>query len=284
MTSYIQNTDTSSSHSFFGVFIDDITHSVNSTPYIFEDVDLFYQPVETPLVASLFFLVRSILFFISEFINVKIFLQLKKETCLINDVARVFTCTQMVILPFWLLYNTSTDFFHPMNEIIGNWFCTLGWFSIHLCGTIIAFHSFVVALMRYLFIVHDRKIENFGKKKAKKVIMYLTFIIPLLVVIWEGTNGSDLDVISVVNKCYGKDHKVFLIETSTSEVFKSKFCEYDGYDDQDGGSAFFKIVAIFRRISCIANKVVMVIMSVNIAEGIIYFKLLSHINRYLKFF
>ena len=112
--------------------------------------------------------------------------------------------------------------------------------------------------------------------------MYLTFIIPLLVVIWEGTNGSDSDVLSVVNKCYGKDHKVFLIETSTSEVFKSKFCEYDGYDDQDGGSVYNKLFAIFRRFSCVANKVVLIIMSVNIAEGTIYFRLLSHINRYLK--
>ena len=258
--------NTENSHSFFGVFIDDVTQSVNLTKYnIFEEVDLFYQPIETPLVASVFFLVRLIVVFISEIVNVKVFLQIKKETCLINDVAKVFTCTQMVFLPLWLVYNTSTDFFHPLNEIIGQWYCTFGWFFIHLCGTIIAFHSFVIALMRYLFIVHDKKVENFGKTKAKKIIMYSTVIIPLLVVIWEATNGSDLDVMSVVNKCYGKDHKIFLIERTTSEVFKSKFCEYDGYDEQEeGSSSFTKTIAIIRRFSCIANKIVLVIMSINI--------------------
>lgn len=281
MASSNTNSYSYSSYPFFGVFIDDFTQSVNSTKYIFEEVDLFYQPIETPLVASLFFFVRLILFSIGEFVNFKVFLQINKETCLINDVAKVFTINQMVLLPVYLVYNTSTDFFHPMNKIIGQWFCTLGWFLIHLCGTIMAFHSFVVALMRYFFIVHDKKIEHFGKQRAKNLILYLSVIIPLLVVVWEGTNGSDLDVMSVVNKCYGKDHKIFLIERSTSEVFKSKFCEYDGYGDQNGSLTYNKAFAIFRRFSCIANKVVLVIMSVNLAEGIVYFKLLSHINRYL---
>ena len=66
--------NTENSHSFFGVFIDDVTQSVNLTKYnIFEEVDLFYQPIETPLVASVFFLDRMIVVFISENVNVKVY-------------------------------------------------------------------------------------------------------------------------------------------------------------------------------------------------------------------
>ena len=277
MTINVTSYHHSSSDSFLGLIIDNVANNEKTSPLlVLNDIDLFYQPVETISTASLFLVIRLILMTFGELINIKLFLQISKETCLVKDVTKVYTSAQIAFLPIWLLFNTSTDFVHPLNEIIGQWYCTLGWFSIHLCGTIISFYSFIVAIMRYLFIVHEKGVEKYGKEKANKVCLWLIIIIPLIVVLWEGTNGTDIDVMSVINKCNGKDHKIFLIEESTSDVFKNKVCEYDTTDQR---GSYGSVFGLFRRFSCIANKLCMVLVSLNVAEGVIYYRLLAHIKR-----
>ena len=170
---------------------------------LLDDIHLFYQPVETISTAILFLLIRLILVLFGEIINIKLFLQIRKETCLVKDVTKVYTICQIVFLPIWLWFNTSTDLFHPLNEIIGQWYCALGWFLIHLCGTIISFYSLTVAIMRYLFIIHEESVEKYGKKKAQEICLWLIIAIPLIMVLWEGANGSEIDLMSVVNKCNG---------------------------------------------------------------------------------
>ena len=260
-----------------GFFIEsNVKNKKNSTFFILDDINLYYQPVETISIGILFFFIRLILVIVGWIINFKLYLQICKETCLVKDVTKVYTMTQMTFLTIWLIFNSSTDFFHPLNEIVGQWYCTTGWFLVHLCGTITAFYSVIVSIMRYFFIIHEKKVELYGKKKAQRHFSWLIFIIPLITVLWEASNGSELDVMSVVNKCNGKDHKIFLIEESASAVFKNKFCEYDTYDET---GSYGHIFALFRRVSCWTNKLTMVLTSLNVAEGFVYFRVLAHINR-----
>ena len=268
-----------SNNYFFGIYGEKNSSYTDSTGYIFEDVNFYYKPTETPLYATLFFFIRLTFFTIAEIINIKVFLVTNREKCLVQDVAKVFALTQIIFCPIWLVYQTSTDFVYPVNEVVGQWFCTFGWFFIHLGGIIIAFHSFVVALMRYFFIIHQTKVERYGKKKARNIFLWISVIIPLILVLWGAINGSDIDVISIVNKCNGKSVKVFLIESSASEVFKSRFCEYDGEDWLWFGNLMSKTFNKFRRVSCIAHTTVSVIMTLNLTEGIFYFIILSDINR-----
>ena len=266
------------SDSVIGIIIDNVTkNDETSSLLLLSEVNLYYQPVETVPTASLFFLIRLTLVIVAEITNIQLFLQINKETCLVKDVTKVYTCTQIVFIPIWLCFNTSTDFLHPLNEIIGPWFCHTGWFLVHFGGTIIAFYSFIVSVMRYYFIVHDERVDKRGKKKAERIFFWLILVIPLVMVLWEATNGSDLDVMSAVNKCYGKDHKIFLIEESTSAVFKNKFCEYDTHDDTN--DSFGQVFAFFRRVSCITNKLFLVLTSLNVAEGVVYYRVLVHLNR-----
>ena len=260
-----------------GLFIENMkNNNRTSTFFSLNDVDLYYQPVEAISVGILFFSIRLILVIIGWIINLKLYFQISKETCLVKDVTKVYTITQIAFLPIWFFFNSGTDFFHPLNEIIGQWFCTTGWFLIHFCGTLIAFYSLVVSLMRYFFIIHEKRVELYGKKKAQRHFSWLIIIIPLIMVLWESSNGSDLDVMSVVNKCYGKDHKIFLIETSTSAVFRNKFCEYDNYDKSGSHGNLF---SLFRRFSCVTNKLCLVLTSLNVTEGIVYCRVLAHISR-----
>ena len=260
---------------FFGFLSSDINSSVIRGSMI-DELVLYYQPTESNLLASIFFLVRLAFICLGEFLNVKIFLLMNKETCLVQDVVRVFAATQIAFLPTMLILNTSTDIFHPLNEIVGQWFCTIAWFLTHVFGTIIVFNSLVVAAMRYCFIVHEDKVQLYEKKTVKNCFFWLSIGIPLFMIIWEATNDDELDVISTINKCYGNDHKKFLIDNARSDKFDNKICDYTVAGEVD---TFSKTIATLRSVSCITNKVVLILMTLNITEGVLYYKTLSHINR-----
>ena len=184
----------------------------------------------------------------------------------------------MILWPFWFLFTTSTDFMHPLNEILGNWYCNLGWFMIYFCWNITSLNSLIIAMMRYSFIVHSERFAiGDNKRKAKRFFLIISVIIPLIMVVWSGLEGSELDMMSFINKCYGKHHKTFLIETSTLDVMKRNFCAFDSYDT--GGGILSQLLAIFRRISCIGRTVVLILIALNLTEAIIYYATFSHINR-----
>ena len=156
-----------------------------------------------------------------------------------------------------------------MNEVIGQWFCDLGWFVLYTSWFIMFFHSFIVASMRYLFIIQEKKLENYGKEKVRKVFLILSIFLPFLLMIWSITDKSDVDAISFFNKCNGNHHKVFLFDTSTLNVAKRNFCEHVEYDDE---GSLGKIIAAFRRCACIIRTLLILFMGFNFAEIYIYFK------------
>ena len=263
-------------HLFFWFLLRNTNSSSLTTGSMIDELVLYYQPTESNVLASIFFMIRLAFVGLGEFLNIKIFLLMSKETCLVQDVVRVFAATQIAFLPTMLILNTSTDIFHPLNEIVGQWFCTMAWFLTHVFGTIIVFNSLVVAAMRYCFIVHEDKVKLYEKKKVQNLFFWMSIGIPLFMIIWEATNGSEIDLISTINKCYGKDHKKFLIDKAGSDKFQNNICDYTVAGEVD---TFSKIIATLRRVSCITNKVVLILMTLNITEGILYYKTMSHINR-----
>ena len=265
----------------FGFFVQNSSFPNDSFGLNVEGVNLYYQPVPPPLTALLFLLVRTLVVVIGEIMHIKVFKKIQNEMSLVNEVTKLYICTQMVYVPFWLLFTTSTDFVHPLNLVIGQWFCTFGWFFIYFCANTLAIHSFIVAIMRYFFIIHKEKVEVFGKQRAKKVFLFLNVLIPSLMILWTGIEGSETEVFSFLNKCYGKDHNRFLTDLSPPDVLQRSFCMLETYTIN---GPLDEVVSIIRRVSCITVKVVYIVMGFNLTEAILYYKILTHLNRSEKLF
>ena len=262
----------------FGVFLPEVSWSRNLSGFAVDDLDLYYQPVQNPTIALVFFFIRVPLVILGEFFYVKQLALIKRETGLVNDVSKLVAYVQMILWPTWLLFTTTTDFFHPLHELAGIWFCHAGWFFLHLTWNIIAFQSFIIAIMRYCFVVHTEKFTKGNRKdKMKRLFLMMSVLVPLVMVAWDGIEGSELDELSFINKCYGKHHQVFVIETSTLNVLRRNFCEFDDFDGSE--NLFGGFIAVFWRISCIMRTAIFVIMAFNFTEAIIYFVTLSHITR-----
>ena len=264
--------------STFVVFSPENLLSKNRSGFAIHDINLYYQPVQNPVIGLVFFLIRVPLVILGEVLYVKQLALIKRETSVVNDVCKLLAYFQMIFWPIWLLFTTATDFLHPLGELAGPWLCDVGWFFIHFCWNVIAFNSFIVAFMRYCFVVHNEKFDKGDRKKrVKRVFFIIHIFIPLFMIVWNGIEGSNLDVLSFINKCRGRHHQVFLIETSTLNIFKRNFCEFNNYDGTAG--LFGEFNAIFWRISCLSRTAIKLIVASNSTEAIIYYLTLSHIAR-----
>lgn len=245
--------------------------------YVIDEINLYYQPVQNPLILIIFIALKIVILIVGGYLHLKVYRLMKHENGLLKDITQLLVCSQMIFWPFLVSFTTITDFIHPMSEVVGKWFCSIGSFVFYFLGNIITSHSFLAALMRYFFIVHREMITKFGKEKAKRLFLSLALILPLIMAIWKIVDGTELDSMSFINKCNGKHHNVFLLETSTSNVARRNFCGFENYDSSK--DVWNQGLSIIHRISCVANQVIMIIMGLNVSEGLIYCRIWNHIYK-----
>ena len=184
----------------------------------------------------------------------------------------------MAAMPLRLVFVTLTDFIHPLNEVLGQWMCSSYWLIEKISMQIISFHSLVVALLRYTFIVHDKTVTDFGKGKVSKLFWYISFGVPIFTILWVATDLTELDTSTPINRCNGVDYKMFLIRSwSSFGLIKKNFSTLENYQLND---TLGKMIAILRRTSKIAQRIWVIILYSNIGEGIVYYKLIKHMKRY----
>ena len=245
----------------------------NRTSLIMEDIDLYYQPLPNPAVAIIQFLLKLTYTILGEFVQFKLLNMVKKENCLVNEVTQFYCIVSLVVAPVCLLYETATDFFHPIKQIVGNWVCTTGRIIMSLFYDVATLHSFITALMRYVFIIHEDKVRAIGKTKTKRIFLILAIFIPIVFVTWDLVENQEFDWLLSMNKCYGVDHKVFLAEISTGKKF---FCEMTSFD-ANGHDPFTNKM---REYTCTIKFVLRLVIALNIAEGFMYILLFSYMKRY----
>ena len=265
------------SDEYFGFYsVHKHDYELHSLGFVLEDIDLYHQPLPEPIVASLFHIIRLILLMIGWVIYIKVWKMLDRENGLVKDVTKNYIIALMIGGTTFTIFSASTDFIHPINEIIGQWYCDLGWFVLYTSWFAMTFHSLIVSVMRYLFIIKEKKVETYGKEKVQNIFHFLSFFLPLLFMMWGIADKSEVDALSFFNKCNGNHHKVFLFDTSTLNVAKRNFCEHVEYDDE---GSFGRIIAACRRYACIIRTLLILFMAFNFAEIFIYFKILTHMYR-----
>lgn len=258
-----------------GFFITDHEATNVQSAFEIDEINLYYQPVQEPIAGTIFFFIKLTIILIGCYIHLKILKSMGKESSsIIDNVTKFYLWNQIIVYSAGLIFVTITDFIHPAGEIIGHWFCTLGWINFAFGGYITIFFSFIVAFMRYFFVLHNAKVEEFGKEKMKNIFMFLFISIPIFCVLME--SFEEFSLFSFVNKCYGKDHKVFLIETSTLNVLKHKFMSFENHGKGDN---FEALLDLMKRICKFIKQSLIIIMGCNISEAIIYYKVLTYMNR-----
>ena len=265
--------------SFLGIVVKDNSSPENIWSDIIEDIDLYYQPLLPPIVAAVGFVLKLLVVVFGEFVCIEILTRIKNDDTILNDITKLYVRMQMVFHPLSVVFMTSTDFIHPLSKVIGKWYCSLGWLAFDTGYKFIAFHSFSTALMRYVFIFHQAKVENYGKKKTKRIFYYLSVAIPVVLSILNLLQAHEVGHRSSINKCYGTHHKAFLLDTSPFLSAQRTFWNPEDYKLK--GTLNF-ILAITRRILKIITTGVSLLATLNLTEAFLYYKIISYMNRYYQ--
>ena len=103
------------------------------------------------------------------------------------------------------------------------------------------------------------------------IFFFLSIFLPTLITISRSAADNSRYGVSYINKCNGLHHESFLIDPN------KHVCEFEGYNKVDFYTA---TILWFRKLACIGNHIAMVLFGSNVSEGIIYFRVFSHMNRY----
>ena len=242
--------------------------------YVMDDVDLYYQPLEPQWIAIFFFFVRLTIIVFGQFIGTKVVILMKRENGILSEVTILFMITQMVFHPILIFFELTVNLIHPVDEVMGPWVCYVAWLFYSFSTSIVLNYSFIAAIMRYTFVVHEERVGQYGKEKVKRYFLYLSVAVVIIVIIMRIIDGTSS--LSFINKCYGRDHEVFLIETSSLAVLKRKFWESAERQHQN---LVDKLLDIAKRALKVLDSIQFLVLGFNITEAIIYKMIFSHLDR-----
>ena len=141
---------------------------------------------------------------------------------------------------------------------------------------LVLMQSFIVAMLRYWFIIKEESVKKYGKEKTHRFFLFLSIFLPIFMFIWGTVENVELDLFLFVNRCYGIDHRMFLIQKSPFEKPNPSYCQIDTFTDK---GTYGIILEIIKRASCIFKVIVTGLLGCNFTEGILYYKIFSHIKR-----
>jgi hypothetical protein len=222
-----------------------------------------------------FAVVRVLLVLIGEFLQIKVLKMAKKEKGACESIFKLFLHVQMVYWPLEVMFITTTDWIHPIHELLGGtWICDVIFFVKYSALYIILFHSFIVALVRYMFIIQYKFVERKGKEKIKKFFYWIILVVAFLCTLWKYFGGGELDSDPYMNKCRVKYHVEFLKFGNAMNAMKT-FCDKE-YDKEDIWSYWTSMI---KKVSCIASSIIFILMGMNITEGLLYLRLIFYVKR-----
>ena len=262
---YLYNPFTSSELSFF---IRSNHLRINDTQMFLSDIDLYHQPVENPFFGFIFLLFSLITLVIGEFAHYKLYKLVSKENGLVKQTTKTYVLVKMIGYPISIAFISATDFIHPLSHFLGEWFCIFAKSVGYIYFFHILQHSFITALMRYLFIVHQDWVQRHGKEKIKRIFLVIAICTPIALTAWD--TCDDFVPFLFVSRCNGIDHRNFL---------KMDLKDFKFSDGKSNAIEAVTVSSVIRKIGCITKILLVAIVGLNIPEGFIYYAIFSHMKR-----
>ena len=189
---------------------------------------------------------------------------------LIKRVMTTYTITLMMFVPTGLILHwvLNEDFELPRWFLHSLCYQAYIWQGIRIY---LAFNSLVVAFMRYLFVVHNNAILQFGMEKAKNLLYYGGIAIPITIQILCACTipTSNIRAATLCISSYQKlNNRTYLNSTPSQDFNLPIYSFVNQYISSD----------ILYYISGFVGVLLLIIFS-NVVEGILYWKSFAKIQR-----
>ena len=86
---------------------------------------------------------------------------------------QIYTCHSIVVtISYFFTIIFAAMYFAPfIPSYTGSWYCYFGNFVLLYCWYSMTFHTLLVAVMKFAFIVHREIMTEFGQEKAQKIFL-----------------------------------------------------------------------------------------------------------------
>ena len=181
----------------------------------------------------------------------------------------------LVTVSFGAFFETITDFVTPLSDLTGDWLCDMAFFMKCLYSTI-PMHSFIIAVLKYVFIVHHHRVVRYGKDKTEETFFWVSIVLQIIHVVAFYLRPGIIELFPEYHGCYGRQMTHFTAPTSRA-FSHLLFCELDDVPFEGTGHY---IIYVVTQGYCFSQFVVNVIVSCNLVEPFIYYGIFSYISRY----
>ena len=235
--------------------------------------------IELSIISQILFTgLDLLLFLIGLFINLKIILVCWKEKegktwqlHMIHSIAVIINFAFNV--PFWRVTYSIPN----LSTYTGEWFCYLATF-IQLYGFyIVSFNSLLIAVIKYVFIVHSIRSIKLGDAKIKRAFLIFDLTLPF-VLATVSCVMKDIEHFSDLVSCFGLRNQVQKQYTTPVKNME-KFFLCNLHMTTEDISKGYTLYAM-RQCVCLVKSTVVIIINTNLPEAYFYYKIFRKMKWY----
>ena len=210
------------------------------------------------------------------FIQLKIISICQREKEKTWQIDIIHSVGMMTLFLFGNMFERLTDYFPDFEEYTGVWMCYIAALIYTYGSYIMGFHSLVVSSMKYVFIVHQRRVMEIGEKKIKKIFLWITILHPLLLTI-PTIHLFDFEIFLSIIKCFGlKDQLVAIYSTTTGPMERMFMCKLNIAENAEKDSP---IAYTLQQGFCSVKMVWVLVLTGNLPEAYLYHRIFKTMQR-----
>lgn len=237
-------------------------------------VDIFKANIST--IATVSATVQIILYIIGVVINIKIVL-----TCWINkkhnkswQLHILYSLSCIIIFAFDIPYWLVTLCVPHLSNFTGEWICYLALFVNHFFISLIVMNSLMVAITKYIYVVHWDKALLYGDEKIQWTMfcisLLLAFPIALFKTAFKRHSGG-----AAAHSCSGSESKS-IGEKQAWENFLFFWCSAENISPNEEWN---HIHVVLWQIICVITHGLFGILFCNLPEAFFYHKIFKKMDR-----
>ena len=186
----------------------------------------------------------------------------------------VHSISMMSALFVMVVFENISNVVEVLSEYTGGvWVCYIPAFFYSYNTMIGGFHSFSISLMKYVYIVHNEKVRDFGEEKLKKIFFWTYMFHPLLLTI-PTVILLDFEASTSLMSCFGVEAK--LKDRYEGDKLGPMFlCKLTLDVDESENSLLYLVTQGF----CTFKMIWVLMLSSNIPEAYLYFKIFQYMRR-----
>ena len=131
--------------------------------------------------------------------------------------------------------------------------------------------------MKYVFIVQNTKVLEFGEERTQKVFFLINLALPMLLTILAMVT-ADWESHSSLSSCFGETEQVLAhyntstapIKTSRNFFFEKFLCNLKNNDTEDLDVYTFHVI---KQCFCAFKSTAVMVINTNLLEGFFYYKI-----------